>query len=130
MLGGFNIHFKTKIFYFIELNPYIQYLLSIYNNDEEKLGSVRRYFCNSISPTVNTYTLEASLLGYVPDPASDEAPPPGTPIDPKNPRGIVPYSDESYCRIGRNVARAMWDYYKILGVIPLEGNCLDFFRRR
>lgn len=23
-------------------------------------------------------------------------------------------------RIGRNVARALWDYYKILGVIPLD----------
>ncbi len=23
-------------------------------------------------------------------------------------------------RIGRNVARSLWDYYKILGVIPLE----------
>ena len=85
------------------------------------MGSVRRYFCNSISPEVNTYTLEASLLGYIPDPNSDEAPLPGAPIDPKNPRGIVPYADESYCRIGRNLARAMWDYYKILGVIPLEG---------
>ena len=101
-------------------------LCSIYNNDEEKLGSVRRYFCNSISPEVNTYTLEASLLGYIPDPNSDEAPLPGTPIDPKNPRGIVPYTDESYCRIGRNLARAMWDFYKILGVIPLEGKLIVF----
>ena len=101
---------------------------SIYNNDEEKLGSVRRYFCNSISPEVNTYTLEASLLGYIPDPSSDEAPIPGeTPIDPKNPRGIIPYTDESYCRIGRNLGRAMWDYYKILGVIPLEGIKCIFF---
>ena len=107
-----------------QANPKIDILLiySIYNNDEEKLGSVRRYFCNNISPEVNTYTLEASLLGYIPDPNSDEAPIPGeTPIDPKNPRGIVPYTDESYCRIGRNLGRAMWDYYKILGVIPLEG---------
>ena len=65
-------------------NPKINFLFtySIYNNDEEKLGSVRRYFCNNISPEVNTYTLEASLLGYIPDPNSDEAPIPGeTPID-------------------------------------------------
>ena len=99
---------------------------SIYNNDEEKAGCIRRYFCNSLSPEVNAYTLEASLLGYVPDPNSDEAPIPGAPIDPKNPKGIVPYTDESYCRIGRNLARAMWDFYKILGVIPLEGKLIVF----
>ena len=99
---------------------------SIYNNDEEKAGCIRRYFCNSLSPEVNAYTLEASLLGYVPDPNSDEAPIPGAPIDPKNPKGIVPYTDESYCRIGRNLARAMWDFYKILGVIPLEGKLIFF----
>ena len=64
-------------------------------------------------------------MGYVPDPASDEAPPPGTPIDPKNPLGIVLYTDDSYCRIGRNIARAIWDYYKILGVIPLEGKMFE-----
>ena len=66
------------------------------------------------------------MLGYVPDPNSDEAPIPGAPIDPKNPKGIVPYTDESYCRIGRNLARAMWDFYKILGVIPLEGKMVVF----
>ncbi len=32
----------------------------------------------------------------------------------------VLYTDDMYCRIGRNIARAFWDNYKILGIIPLE----------
>ena len=30
------------------------------------------------------------------------------------------YMNYHHYRIGRNVARALWDYYKILGVIPLD----------
>jgi len=32
----------------------------------------------------------------------------------------IPYTDDMYCRVGRNIGRALWDYYKILGIIPLE----------
>ena len=76
---------------------------AIYNNDEEKAGSIRRYFCHcdQVSPEVNTYTVEVSMLGY------------------KELETTVPYTDDTYCRIGRNMARSMWDYYKILGTIPL-----------
>ena len=75
---------------------------TIYNDDEAKAGSARRYFCSAVSPEVNSFTLEASLYGYI-DPESD----PLLPV-------VVPYTDDMYCRIGRNLARAMWDYYKIL----------------
>ena len=57
-----------------------------------------------ISLKVNTYTLEVSLLGY----------------EDKDRRQIVPYTDDLYAKIGRNVTRAFWDYYKIVGTIPLE----------
>ena len=57
-----------------------------------------------LSHEVNTYTLEVSLLGY----------------EDKERRQIIPYTDELYARVGRNVSRAMWDYYKIVGTIPLE----------
>ena len=78
---------------------------TIYNDDEAKAGSARRYFCSAVSPEVNSFTLEASLYGYI-DPESD----PLLPV-------VVPYTDDMYCRIGRNLARAMWDYYKILKYI-------------
>jgi hypothetical protein len=55
---------------------------TIYNNDLAKEGTARRYFCNNISPEVNTYTLEASLLGYT-DPNFDD---------------VIPFTDDMYCR--------------------------------
>ena len=33
---------------------------------------------------------------------------------------VVTYSEASYHEIGRNLARSFWDYYKIMGVIPLD----------
>ena len=77
---------------------------TIYNADQKKSGSVRRHMTNYLSHEVNTYTLEVSLLGY----------------EDKDRRQIVPYTDDLYAKIGRNVTRAFWDYYKIVGTIPLE----------
>ena len=53
---------------------------------------------------MNTYTIEVSLLGF----------------EDKEKRQIIPYTDELYAKIGRNITRALWDYYKIVGTIPLE----------
>ncbi len=75
---------------------------TIYNDDEDKAGTARRFFCTSLPPEVNSFTLEVSLYGYI-DPESDAS----LPI-------VVPYTDDMYCRIGRNLARSLWDYYKIL----------------
>ena len=77
---------------------------TIYNCDQVKEGSSRRFFCTSLNPDVNTYTLEVSLLGYMDD--EEEA--------------IVEYTEDSYIKAGRNIARAFWDYYKIMGCIPLD----------
>ena len=57
---------------------------TIYNNDATKEGTTRRYFCDNISPEVNTYTLETSLYGYK-DGHSDE---------------VIAYTDDMYCRQG------------------------------
>ena len=32
----------------------------------------------------------------------------------------TPSREESYHEIGRNLARSFWDFYKIMGVIPLD----------
>jgi hypothetical protein len=82
---------------------------SIYNRSAEKEGSCRRFFCSAASPEVNSYTIEVSILGY-----KDEA----TDV-------LVSYTDEHYSKIGRNIARAMWDYYKIMGFISLNGDDAD-----
>lgn len=55
---------------------------TIYNANPTKAGTARRYFCNSLSPEVNSYTLETSIMGYV-DPDTEE---------------VVPYTEEAYCR--------------------------------
>lgn len=70
---------------------------SIYNNDARKSGTARRFFCDHLTPEVNTYTLEASIYGYEDKESGD----------------VEPYSEELYCRVGRNMARAFWDYYKV-----------------
>ena len=77
---------------------------TIYNADCKKSGSVRRHMTSYLSHEVNTYTVEVSLLGF----------------EDKEKRQIIPYTDELYARVGRNLSRAMWDYYKIVGTIPLE----------
>ena len=77
---------------------------TIYNADQKKSGSVRRHMTTYLSNEVNTYTIEVSLLGYE---------------DQEN-RQIIPYTDMLYARVGRNITRALWDYYKIVATIPLE----------
>ncbi|XP_059093753.1 uncharacterized protein LOC131888832 [Tigriopus californicus] len=77
---------------------------TIYNVNPAKEGTARRYFGTHLSPEVNTYTLEVSIFGY----EEDET------------QAIIPYTDDLYCRVGRNIARAFWDFYKILGYIPIE----------
>jgi hypothetical protein len=58
--------------------------LKILNYGSEKFYDIarRRYFCDNISPEVNTYTLEASLYGYKVSNSDD----------------VVAYTDDMYCR--------------------------------
>jgi len=77
---------------------------TIYNADQKKSGSVRRHMTTYLSHEVNTYTIEVSLLGY----------------EDQEKRQIIPYTDDLYAKVGRNITRALWDYYKIVATIPLE----------
>jgi hypothetical protein len=79
---------------------------TIYNRSTEKEGTSRHYYCSSSTSEANSYTIEVSVLGYM-DPETDS---------------LVTYTDELYCKIGSNMARALWDYYKIMGAIPLDGD--------
>lgn len=36
----------------------------IFNADDRKQGTARRYLCNRLSDNVNVYTLEVSMNGY------------------------------------------------------------------
>lgn len=36
----------------------------IFNADDRKQGTARRYLCNRLSDNVNSYTLEVSMNGY------------------------------------------------------------------
>lgn len=126
---------------------------SIYNNDEDKSSTARRFFRDALSPEVNTYTVEVSLLGFIPRKVNVNGPGSGSTIcstgsgdaDPvpgafdesgeplakisssagallvkAQETDIVHYTDELYCQVGKNLARAMWDLYKILNVIPID----------
>ncbi|CAB4062241.1 AGBL4 [Lepeophtheirus salmonis] len=80
-----------------------------YNEDPLMEGTARRYLTSVLSSEVNVYSLEASVYGY----ASPE-------IDDGEKR-IYTFNNEQYSRIGQNVCRALWDYYKIIGFIPMDG---------
>ncbi|XP_021922718.1 cytosolic carboxypeptidase 6 isoform X2 [Zootermopsis nevadensis] len=75
---------------------------TMYNRDSSKAGTTRRYFCTALKDSVNCYTLEVSFFGY-------QRP---------NSQGIFQYTEDAYCRLGRNIARTYLDYYRAIGVIP------------
>ena len=83
---------------------------TIYNANPQKASTARRHFATALSPEVNSYTLEVSLLGFEDEEGDASA----------AAALVVPYTDEMYCRVGRNLARAFWDYFKIMGFIPLD----------
>ncbi len=44
---------------------------------------------------------------------------------------VVAYTEDMYCRVGRNLARAFWDYFKIMGYIPLDpSECCGEFKTK
>nr|CAD7442671.1 unnamed protein product [Timema bartmani] len=64
--------------------------------------NVSLYFCNTLKKSVNCYTLEVSFHGY-------QSP---------NTTDMCYYTEEAYCRLGRNVVRTYLDYYRVVGVVP------------
>ncbi|XP_032686255.1 cytosolic carboxypeptidase 6 isoform X2 [Odontomachus brunneus] len=75
---------------------------TMYNQDHNKAGTARRYLCSILKEHVNCYSIEVSMYGY----------------NKKGMPGIMPYTEESYYRLGRNLARVFLEYYKLTGLIP------------
>ncbi|KAM4574824.1 cytosolic carboxypeptidase 6 isoform 2-T2 [Fundulus diaphanus] len=72
-----------------------------FNRDKVKAGTGRRFLGGLLDDTSYCYTLEVSFYGYMT--AGGAAP--------------VPYSEEIYMKLGRNVARTFLDYYKLSNLI-------------
>ncbi|XP_049955104.1 cytosolic carboxypeptidase 6 [Schistocerca serialis cubense] len=90
---------------------------TMYNRDVTKQGTTRRFCCTALKDSVNSYTLQVSLFGY-------QSP---------NNSSLFYYTEESYCRLGRNVARAFLDYYRAVGVVtspPAAATPASSARRR
>ncbi|ALC47616.1 CG31019, partial [Drosophila busckii] len=76
---------------------------TMFNADERKLGSLRRYCCERLSDTVNAYTLEVSMAGHFL----------------RDGKTISLYNEDGYHRVGRNLARTLLQYYRFINVLPV-----------
>ncbi|GLD62281.1 cytosolic carboxypeptidase 6, partial [Lates japonicus] len=72
-----------------------------FNRDVVKAGTGRRFLGGLLDDTSYCYTLEVSFYSYMT--AGSNAP--------------VPYTEETYMKLGRNVARTFLDYYKLNNLI-------------
>ena len=68
-----------------------------FNRDALKAGTGRRYLGNALDPRAQCYTLEVSFASYSPAIGQNQ----------------LPYTEEAYLKLGRNVARTFIDYYKL-----------------
>ncbi|XP_049342019.1 cytosolic carboxypeptidase 6 [Astyanax mexicanus] len=68
-----------------------------FNRDVVKAGTGRRFLGGLLDDTSYCYTLEVSFYGYLTT---------GSTMP-------VPYTEDSYMKLGRNVARTFLDYYKL-----------------
>ncbi|XP_060645962.1 cytosolic carboxypeptidase 6 isoform X1 [Drosophila nasuta] len=76
---------------------------TMFNADERKAGSVRRYCCERLSDTVNAYTLEVSMAGHYL----------------RDGKTIALYNEDGYHRVGRNLTRTLLQYYRFINVLPM-----------
>ncbi|KAL6458999.1 hypothetical protein MHYP_G00324710 [Metynnis hypsauchen] len=72
-----------------------------FNRDVVKAGTGRRFLGGLLDDTSYCYTLEVSFYSYLT--AGSTTP--------------VPYTEDSYMKLGRNVARTFLDYYKLNNLI-------------
>ncbi|KAJ8977327.1 hypothetical protein NQ317_018609 [Molorchus minor] len=77
---------------------------TMFNSDNSKIGTARRHLCSLLSNRVNCYTFEVSIFGY----------------KLKGSEVTIPYTEESYMRCGRNLARTFLEYYHNTGAIPFQ----------
>ncbi|XP_074762348.1 cytosolic carboxypeptidase 6 isoform X2 [Athene noctua] len=77
------------------------YSSTSFNRDAVKAGTGRRFLGGLLNDTSYCYTLEVSFYSYVL----------GGPTSP------VPYTEEAYMKLGRNVARTFLDYYRLNSLV-------------
>ncbi|XP_050529573.1 cytosolic carboxypeptidase 6-like isoform X2 [Daktulosphaira vitifoliae] len=70
------------------------------NRDSRKLGTSRRFLCQTLNDKVNCYTLFVSHYGYR--------------ISPKT---IIPFNEEMFYTIGTCVVQTFSDYFKFTGIL-------------
>ncbi|EAT34582.1 AAEL013187-PA, partial [Aedes aegypti] len=75
----------------------------MFNADDRKSGTARRFFVEALSDNVNTYTLEVSMCGYY--------------LNDTN--VLTQYTEDGYMRIGRNLARTFLEYYRFTNILPI-----------
>ncbi|XP_021710132.1 cytosolic carboxypeptidase 6 isoform X1 [Aedes aegypti] len=75
----------------------------MFNADDRKSGTARRFFVEALSDNVNTYTLEVSMCGYY--------------LNDTN--VLTQYTEDGYMRIGRNLARTFLEYYRFSNILPI-----------
>ncbi|XP_003388443.3 PREDICTED: cytosolic carboxypeptidase 6-like [Amphimedon queenslandica] len=69
-----------------------------FNKDAEKAGTGRRYLGDCLHEHTNCYTLEVSFFCYTDKETGDH----------------IPYTQEGYVELGRNVVKTFIDYYQLL----------------
>ncbi|KAG5275527.1 hypothetical protein AALO_G00121320 [Alosa alosa] len=77
--------------------PDFSFSSTSFNKDVVKAGTGRRFLGGLLDDTSYCYTLEVSFYSYMM--AASSAP--------------VPYTEETYMKLGRNVARTFLDYYRL-----------------
>ncbi|XP_076261488.1 cytosolic carboxypeptidase 6 [Rhynchophorus ferrugineus] len=77
---------------------------TMFNSDNNKSGTSHRYLCSVLSDKVNCYTFEVSIYGY----------------KLKGSEIVIPYTEDSYMRCGRNLVRTFLEYYQNIGAIPIQ----------
>ncbi|XP_035189317.1 BEN domain-containing protein 5 isoform X7 [Oxyura jamaicensis] len=77
------------------------YSSTSFNRDAVKAGTGRRFLGGLLNDTSYCYTLEVSFYSYIVG---------GTTT-------AVPYTEEAYMKLGRNVARTFLDYYRLNSLV-------------
>ncbi|XP_029474367.1 cytosolic carboxypeptidase 6-like isoform X1 [Rhinatrema bivittatum] len=72
-----------------------------FNRDAVKAGTGRRFLGGLLDDSSYCYTLEVSFYSYIMGGANS----------------AIPYTEEAYMKLGRNVARTFLDYYKLNNTI-------------
>ncbi|XP_073936288.1 cytosolic carboxypeptidase 6 isoform X4 [Castor canadensis] len=85
-----------------------------FNRDAVKAGTGRRFLGGLLDHTSYCYTLEVSFYSYIIG---------GT-------TAAVPYTEEAYMKLGRNVARTFLDYYRLNSLVEKVAVPMPRLRRK